>query len=214
MTNAPPEPRARIAVFAKAPVPGQVKTRLAPLLGADGAAALHAGLVRQALSAATRSRLGAVELWCAPDALHPFFERCAQQFGVALHRQEGGDLGERMKHAIAQGLAHGEPVIVIGSDCPGLDAADLRAAAEALRAHEVAIAPAEDGGYVLIGMSRLVAEAFDGIAWGEPSVMAHTRARLAPRALTWKELPARWDVDRPEDYLRLQREGRLAEVLS
>ena len=214
MTGARPEPRARVAVFAKAPVAGQVKTRLAPLLGPEGAAALHAGLVRQALSTALNAHLGPVELWCAPDASHAFFARCAEQFGVALHGQVGADLGARMAAAFDAGLREGERVIVIGSDCPALEAADLRAAAEALASAPVAIAPAEDGGYVLIGLARRVPELFRDIAWGQASVMARTRARLEESGIRWKELATRWDVDRPEDYARLQREGRLSEVLS
>src|SRR5512132_1851869 len=106
-SNARPVEAVRIAVFAKAPVPGQVKTRLAALLGPDGAAGLHAGLVRHALSTAAQSRIGAVELWCSPDESHPFFERCATDFGARLVRQEGADLGARMANAFARTLAEG-----------------------------------------------------------------------------------------------------------
>jgi len=213
MTSNARRPEAtRIAVFAKAPVAGEVKTRLAAILGPEGAAGLHAGLVRHAISTAVQSRVGAVELWCAPDESHPFFERCAREFGVALRRQQGVDLGERMRRAVDAALASGEAIVVIGSDCPALAVADLRDAAEALRTHDAVIAPAEDGGYVLIGLSASVPGLFDGIAWGGSAVMAATRARLADA--TWKELATRWDVDRPEDYARLAREGLLQEVLS
>jgi len=213
-SSARPEVRARVAVFAKAPVAGEVKTRLSPLLGAEGAAALHAGLVRLALSTAVQSQLAPVELWCSPDEGHPFFQRCSEQFGVTLRRQVGEDLGARMRWAFEQGLQQGAPMIVIGSDCPSLGISDLHAAAAALASHPVAIAPAEDGGYVLIGLSKLVPELFQGIAWGEASVMGRTRALLAEARVGWKELAMRWDVDRPEDYARLQREGRLHELLS
>jgi len=213
MTSNARRPEAtRIAVFAKAPVAGEVKTRLAAILGPEGAAGLHAGLVRHAISTAVQSRAGAVELWCAPDESHPFFERCAREFGVALRRQQGVDLGERMRRAVDAALASGEAIVVIGSDCPALAVADLRDAAEALRTHDAVIAPAEDGGYVLIGLSASVPGLFDGIAWGGSAVMAATRARLADAR--WKELATRWDVDRPEDYARLAREGLLQEVLS
>jgi len=168
--------------------------------------------VRHAISTAVQSRAGAVELWCAPDESHPFFERCAREFGVALRRQQGVDLGERMRRAVDAALASGEAIVVIGSDCPALAVADLRDAAEALRTHDAVIAPAEDGGYVLIGLSASVPGLFDGIAWGGSAVMAATRARLADAR--WKELATRWDVDRPEDYARLAREGLLQEVLS
>ena len=214
MTSSAPRPeRARVAVFAKAPVAGDVKTRLAGLLGADGAAGLHAGLVRHALATAVAARVGPVELWCAPDAAHPFFAACATRFGVALHAQRGADLGARMADAVARALALGDALVIIGSDCPALQPADLRAAADAVRRCDVAIAPAEDGGYVLVALSS-AQPIFSGIAWGSSRVMAETRAQLEAARATWCELPRRWDVDRPEDYARLQREGLLQDVLS
>jgi rSAM/selenodomain-associated transferase 1 len=155
-----------------------------------------------------------VELWCAPDESHAFFARCAEQFALTLHRQAGADLGERMRAAFDHGHSAGDRVVLIGSDCPVLEPGDLREAARALDTHDAAIAPAEDGGYVLIALSRPIPELFAGIAWGSAAVMGATRSRLAAARVRWKELPARWDVDRPEDYARLLREGRLPEVLS
>lgn len=206
--------RARVAVFAKAPVAGAVKTRLAPLLGPDGAAALHAGLVRHALSTASLAAIGPVELWCAPDEMHEFFERCAAQFALTLRAQAGADLGQRMRNAFDDVLASGDALVLIGSDCPALTAADLREAVAALRTHDVALAPAEDGGYVLVAMARPVPSIFEGVAWSTAAVMAQTRERLSASGVRWKELGTRWDVDRPEDYARLRTEGLLAEVMS
>ncbi len=204
----------RVAIFAKAPVPGEVKTRLQALLGADGAAALHAGLVRHALSTAVEARVGAVELHCAPDETHPFFERCAGEFRVRLVRQEGKDLGARMGAAFERTFAEEAALIVVGADCPALKASHLRAAADALAQHDAVLIPAEDGGYVLLGLARPIAQLFEGVDWGSPAVMRQTRDRLAAANVTSVELPALWDVDRPEDYVRLRREGLLDEVLS
>lgn len=215
MTSSEPPPDAvRIAVFAKAPVAGAVKTRLAAILGPDGAAGLHSGLVRRALSVAADARVGPVELWCAPDETHPFFERCSREFGVALERQHGEDLGQRMRHAFDSSHARGQALIVIGADCPALDAAALQSAAEALRTHDAVIAPAEDGGYVLLGLARPVPGLFEAVTWGGSAVMAQTRSRLAQSRVSWRELATFWDVDRPEDYARLQQSGLLREVLS
>ncbi len=211
MTPDDPRPEAAVAVFAKAPVPGEVKTRLAAVLGADAAASLHAGLVRHALSTALHARLGPISLWCLPDASHSFFARCAGEFGVRLEAQEGADLGERMGRAFERSPA---PLLVIGADCPALTPAHLAASASALREADAVFVPAEDGGYVLVGLARPVRGFFDDIPWGSAGVMARTRERLERAGLRWVELDTLWDVDRPDDYARLQREGLLAEVLS
>lgn len=210
----PPEPT-RIAIFAKAPIPGEVKTRLVSLLGPDGAAELHARLVMRALATAVEARVGQVELWCSPDERHPFFTGCADRFGVRLRLQQGGDLGERMGFAFRRSLASGRPLVAIGSDCPALTPRDLVAAAEALATHDAVVAPAEDGGYVLVGLARSVPGIFDGLEWGSSSVMDDTRRRLESASARWKLLPTLWDVDRPEDYVRLQGAGlAVREVLS
>jgi rSAM/selenodomain-associated transferase 1 len=197
----------RIVVFAKAPEPGKVKTRLIPALGEAGAAALHRRLVIHSLRAAQEADLGPVELWCAPDTRHAFFAECERDFGVSLHSQCEGDLGARMRRAIETILERAKRAILVGSDIPALSAQYLRDAERALSgARDVVIGPAEDGGYVLIGLERSDPELFRDIPWGEPEVLAETRGRIA--ALRWRcfELPALWDVDRPEDLERLPEE--------
>ena len=190
-------------MFAKAPIPGEVKTRLVPLLGAEGAARLHAALVRRALATAQGARLGPLELWCAPDVRHPFFAQCRADFGVTLHRQRGANLGERMANAFARSHGEHEALLLIGSDCPALSPARLRAAARALEGRDAVLTPAEDGGYVLVALAKS-APIFEGVEWGGPTVMDETRRRLEAARLRWKEMPKLWDVDRPEDYVRLQ----------
>ena len=202
----------RVAVFAKAPQPGAVKTRLAALLGAQGAAELHAALARQALAVAARAGVGPVELWCAPDETHPFFAACAREFAVALRRQEGADLGARMAHAAGAALAAGSSIVIIGTDCPALDGASLVEAALALRDHDADMKPAEDGGYVLIGLARMLPGIFDAVAWGGDTVAAATRERLVRSGAAWKELAPSWDLDRPEDYARARAEGLLGQA--
>jgi len=214
MTSSALPPETAIGVFAKAPVPGAVKTRLAAVMGADAAASLHAGLVRHALSTAVGAAIAPVTLWCLPDAEHSFFARCREEFGVRLDVQRGADLGERMRNAFAPAWAAGSALILIGADCPALTSRHLRDAIASLRAKDAVFVPAEDGGYALIGLARALPVAFEGIAWGTGGVMAQTRERLTRAGATWAELETLWDVDRPEDYARLRREGLLAEVLS
>ena len=193
-----------ISLFAKAPVPGQVKTRLIPLLGAEEAARFHAECVRRALVTALEAGVGPVELCCAPDADSAFFREAGADGNVALVDQGSGDLGDRMHRALARGLETHSAMILIGADCPVLEAQDLRDAAHALRDHDTVFAPAEDGGYVLIGAHRTDRALFANIRWSTDEVMQRTRANLTSLGWTRKELRTLWDVDRPEDYLRLR----------
>lgn len=195
-----------IAVFAKAPVAGEVKTRLVPPLEAGEAAALHQWLVRRALQTATRSGARNVTLWCAPDHSHAFFAECERDFRVTLHAQSGADLGERMASAF-ETLTGNAPVLLIGSDCPALTEKDLQRAAASLVTHDVVLQPAEDGGYVMVGKRRACPAIFAGIEWGRATVMRETRRRLREEGVTWREMPTRWDVDRPADYERLKALG-------
>jgi len=193
-----------VMVFARAPTPGEAKTRLIPALGEAGAAALHRRLVMHSLRAAADARIGPVELWCTPDTRDPFFSECERRLGASLHAQGEGDLGARMQRAFESALARVRRAILVGSDIPALSAQYLRDADQTLvRGDDAAIAPAEDGGYALIGLSRCDPELFRDIPWGGPEVLAETRRRMA--ALSWRcrELPALWDVDRPEDLERL-----------
>jgi len=195
---------ARIVIFARAPEPGAVKTRLMPLLGPEGAAALHARMVTHVLAMARSSALGAVELNCAPDCDDDFLRFCGNRYGAELVAQADGDLGARMAAAARAALAVHARVLLIGSDCPALTTRHLRAADLALLGGASAVlAPAEDGGYVLIGLARFDGQLFDGIAWGGATVLEETRARLRKLGWRWEELETLWDVDRPEDYQRL-----------
>ncbi len=198
-------PDARLLIFAKAPEAGTVKTRLIPVLGAQGAADLQRSLILHQLQQATALPLCPVELWVAPDTSHAFFRHCSEQFGAALRRQEGRDLGERMAHAIDHGLRSAKFVLLIGTDCPTLSAERLDEALAALEAGSDAVfIPAEDGGYVAVGMRQSEPEVFTDIPWGGPDVMARTRERLKSCRLNWLELEPLWDVDRPEDLARLE----------
>ncbi len=192
-------------IFAKAPTPGRVKTRLVPALGEQAAAALHRQLAERTLGTALAAGLGQVELWCAPETEDAFFAACAKQHGVELRAQGKGDLGMRMARALESALAQGSVGLLIGSDCPALTAEYLREAAAALREGcDAVIGPAEDGGYVLIGLARgPAAPLFEDMVWGGATVMEETRRRLAGRKLRWRELATLWDVDRPEDLARL-----------
>jgi hypothetical protein len=191
---------ASIAVFARSPVPGQAKTRLIPLLGADGAARLQRQLMRQALakaSAVAGPAAARVSLWIAGDVAHPSVQDCARDFGVDVHAQAGADLGARMSNAFS--VLRGRCVL-IGTDCPALTPDDLRTALAALAGADVVVQPADDGGYVLIGLRAPQPRLFEAIDWGTASVMASTRQRIRELDLAVHELPMRPDLDTPADY--------------
>lgn len=197
-------PGARLLVFAKAPQPGAVMTRLHDTLGAAGAARLHAALVRHTVDLACRADLCPVELWCAPGAEHPFFDRCARDFDIALRCQEGADLGERMHHALANAVQRSDCAMVMGCDCPSLTPADLQEALQCLHeGSDAVVAPAEDGGYVLLGLRRTHPGLFIDVPWGTDRVMTVTRRRMEQLQWRWRELAVQWDVDRPQDLQRL-----------
>jgi rSAM/selenodomain-associated transferase 1 len=199
-----------VIIFARAPRPGAVKTRLIPLLGAEGAAALHARLVKRALETARAASLRPIELHGTPDINDPFFRSCAGDFAVALAAQAGGDLGARMLAAFESALATHSRALLLGSDCPALAASHLREADRALREGTDAVfVPCEDGGYALIGLRRVDPRLFAGISWGGAAVMEETRARLRKLGWPWRELETLWDVDRPQDYERLLASGLL-----
>ena len=124
-----------------------------------------------------------------------------------------GDLGARMQHAAAAALAVTGRILIIGTDCPALTPAELRLAADRLDArHDAVLIPAEDGGYVLIGLKWWNPRLFSDIAWGSDQVLATTRARLAELRWRWHELPPSWDVDRPPDFARLRASGLIPDL--
>ena len=197
-------------VFARAPVAGATKTRLIPTLGAAGAAQLHARLVERAVATARAAAPHHLALWCAPGTGDPCLQRVAARYDAELHAQLGIDLGARMAHAFAITLTGSTAVVCIGADCPALRPQHLLDAVNALRLGSDAVfVPAEDGGYVLVGLARHDPRLFEDISWGGAMVMAQTRARLRDLQWRWTELAPLWDVDRPEDAMRLRHSGLL-----
>jgi rSAM/selenodomain-associated transferase 1 len=121
-----------------------------------------------------------------------------------LHTQQGADLGERMAHALDSALRHSRYVVLIGTDCPSLTVNTLHRAGDLLdQDMDAVIAPAMDGGYVLLGSRRFSSELFSSIAWGTDTVMQATRNRLGELGWLWQELARHRDIDRPADLQQL-----------
>jgi len=202
-----------IIIFARAPVPGQCKTRLIPALGAHGAAQLQAAMTRHALATACAAGLGQVILCATPDTNDSFLRECARASGAQLAAQHGGNLqadGELQDHGELGARMHGAferfgyPALLMGSDSPCITAQDLRDCARALHdGADAVFLPAEDGGYGLVGLSHPAPYLFSDMVWSTSSVMEETRGRLRASALSWRELRMIFDIDTPDDLPRL-----------
>ncbi|MGH8398103.1 MAG: TIGR04282 family arsenosugar biosynthesis glycosyltransferase [Gammaproteobacteria bacterium] len=192
-----------IALLCKAPIPGYAKTRLIPHLGEMDTAHLQEELILQAVCTALNSSVGPVELWCDPDESHPFFGRIIKKYPVRLAAQPPGDLGTRLHTSASAALMAADAVILMGADCPIMPEYYLEEAAEALaRGCDVALGPAEDGGYVLLGLRHANETLFDDISWGTSLVLSETQACIAQLGWRCHTLATLWDVDTPADYQR------------
>lgn len=192
-----------ILLYAKAPVEGTVNTRLIPDIGVQAATRLQDDLIKQRLSMLEKAALCTVYLMCAPDCRHECFTRCEQTFPVTLLEQSGQDLGERIYNGIRYALSRFKYCIVIGTDAPALDENMIRQAIDVLHAdNEVVFVPAEDGGYVLVGMQCPYDFLFQRITWGSSEVMQQSRNALDLRNVPYAELATCWDIDRLDDYQR------------
>lgn len=201
-------PDAAILVFCKAPIAWQVKTRLIPQLSPQQAAALHVELSKRVLSLVSVSNLCPIQLWCSPDIEHPFFQECTEQYPLSLHTQQGNDLGERMHHAIDTALHEKSKVLLIGCDSPSITAEDLDLALQSLQTpKDITLAPAEDGGYVMIGMREPQPELFLDMEWGNSHVLKATYQRVANAGLIRKETKQQWDIDTFADLKRYRQVG-------
>ena len=185
--------------FAKSPVRGQVKSRMIPHLTADEALALHCDLVRWTTRNLVNAQLGPVHVAVAGDTSHSLFETCRALGAAGVTQQSGNGLGERMYRALRAGLARFDAVVLVGSDCPGLDRAYLAEAVASLARVKVVLGPAVDGGYVLIGATEITPEIFREVNWGSSSVFQQTTGRLSEMGIKWAELSMQRDVDQPED---------------
>ena len=194
----------RLVVFAKAPQAGSAKTRLAPALGAEGAATLARTLLDHTLGQALAAGIGPVELCMSPGPDNAAWQGVTLPAGLTCTDQGEGDLGARMARAVQRVTTElQQPVLLFGTDCHALDATQLRAAAAALRQHDAALIPVADGGYVLIGLQAPCPELFEHMAWSTAGVAAETLRRLAARGLSTWIGPTLHDIDEPADLVHL-----------
>ena len=197
----------RLIIFTRYPEAGTTKTRLIPHLGPEKAADLQRQMtehiVRMTRPLRVKGRLS-IEIHFSGGSL----EQMQNWLGSELtyHPQVEGDLGQRLQQTFESGFQAGlERIVIIGSDCPEIASHHLEQALQQLHSHDVVLGPAEDGGYYLVGISRICAELFEGIAWGTEHVFAQTAAiahRLNRSLATLETLN---DIDRPEDIAIFER---------
>ncbi len=195
--------KSALLVFTRAPVSGQTKTRLIPLLGAQGAAEFHQTVLLSTLAEANASNFKTVEIWCATENEHPFLKQCELDYSCAMKIQQGNDLGKRMHHAAEITLAENAFVVLIGSDCPAITTDILNQSYQHLSdGKDAVLGPAKDGGYYLIGLKKTNSRIFQDIIWGGGNVAERTCQNFTELGLDYVELGELSDIDTPEDYQR------------
>ena len=200
----------RLLVFAKAPQPGAVKTRLIPALGAQAAADLARRMLLHTLEQAKAAGVGVVELCMSPAPGAPAWAGVDLPDGIERSDQGAGDVGQRMARAVDRVTTTlGQPVLLMGTDCPALSAQHIAQAAAALAQHDAVIIPVADGGYVLIGLHAPCPEVFTDMAWSTDTVASETLQRMAAQGLKVWTGPLLHDIDEPVDLVHVPSEWHL-----
>lgn len=193
-----------VHLLCKAPIPGFVKTRLGAVIGPDAAAQLQSDLIQRALKTLLKANVGPLTVWCSPGIDHPYFRDLAQKFQIDLQPQPAGDLGRRMELIATYGLATSDAVVLVGNDCPIMTADYVRASLTALDSADVVFGPAEDGGYVLVGLKKMPHQLFTAMPWGTETVLHTSLTRLETLLFNYRLLPTLWDIDTVGDFRRWQ----------
>lgn len=190
-----------LVVMAKAPVAGQVKTRLIPDLGRQQARDVYQALLEGTLQRAAAGSCYVKEISCAPDIHHPDFQRLSGKYQFALRRQPDGDLGQRMSKVFEQAFEHYSSVVIIGSDLIDIGATDIEQAFEHLQQqNRIVLGITKDGGYGLIGLSQATPSLFQDIPWSTSQVAGMTMQRAAEAGLEVCQLGGFQDIDTIKDY--------------
>lgn len=203
----------KLILFARAPDAGSVKTRLIPILGEQGAAELQKRMTRHIIDQIFNN-YDNIELQCSPDSKHSFFISLLDNYCIELNPQQGHDLGQKMSRTLERALTQYKYAVIIGTDAPVLSNHYIEQAFQALKSGiDVVLGPAEDGGYVLIGLSHFDADIFIDIDWCTSRVLEQTREQIRKANMSYHELTTLWDVDRPADLARIQNNNSLSYLL-
>jgi len=199
-------PTRALVVFAKAPLPGLVKTRLARSIGDEPAARLAEAFLLDTLENARSMPACSLLVAFSPERSEPWFraQGGAPSEAMRLIAQPAAGFGERLVAALGEAHRLGaEQTVLIGMDSPHLGPSRWEAAFAALEEHDLCVGPCEDGGYYLLGLRAPQPAVFEDIPWGGPGVLDATRARAASLGLSLAELGEDFDVDEVGDLERL-----------
>lgn len=199
MTN-----KRQLIIFLKSPIKGQCKTRLIPLLGEQGATDFYKDLVNHCIDTANTLTNIDIALYIYPNTQHPFIQQLNTGDNSSLHQQQGNDIGERMYNAINTSLKTYSHCVLIGSDCPVITPSYIEQAFKALESHNIALGPATDGGYVLIGSKVISPEIFAHTQWSTHTVLDQCLKNIKQLNYSHHLLPKLWDIDTPNDFLQNQ----------
>lgn len=194
-----------LLVFAKAPIPGQVKTRLIPAIGKEYSTRLYIELFHHTMDVALRSSVNEIQIWCSPSVNASCFQDYSREEKVSLHVQQGNSLGDRMSYALNKGLNNFNACVLVGCDCPDLNSQDIEQAYGMLDSTDVVIGPAQDGGYYLLALAKSSFQIFEDIEWGSSSVLQKTKQNLKRLDWEWQELRMLNDIDTVSDLSELKK---------
>lgn len=188
-----------LIIFARQPIPGQVKTRLQPDYTPEQAAEIAAFLIRATVEQAASAWPGAISLYASPDPEHPLLRALGEEFGLRLASQKGADLGARMLHALREGIAREGCAAIMGCDVPHCGWEAIDQANDWLARGRNVLGPAEDGGYYFIGLQQARPGLFEDMPWGSDRVLPTTLARAERLGMEFDLLKTLRDIDTAND---------------
>jgi len=191
----------QLIVFARAPIVGQCKSRLIPLLNPQGSSDFYKKLLSHCFNQLENLDGIDISLYVYPDADNHYLKKLAEINSVTLVEQQGKNLGERMFNAIHDSLQHYNKTVLIGTDCPLLDASYIKKAFSEIRPGRLVLGPATDGGYVLIGANHIEPCFFENINWGTEHVLEQSIMNIVDANYEYSLLDVLWDIDTPDDFI-------------
>ena len=186
-------------LFAKAPLPGRVKTRMQPQLSEAQSAQLATLMLKQTVEKVSRFWPGKLILTVSPSINHALFDQLAHHYNLPLEAQVDGDLGSKMLHVLGQGIEQFGSAVVMGCDVPQITNKILLQVHARLVEKQPIIGPASDGGFYLLGLNRMVPGIFAGVDWGSRQVIARVCQNFQHLGMALSHCSELRDIDNWDD---------------